>query len=339
MSPQKTYWHLQQQRRIPSEYEIVTSKLLFYTGEGFTGKRFELDIPLKDWHEQYQVGSPLQCSSWEKFYDPRETTYTKYTDVQLEKEIFVDKLLEEIEKTGYDERLSGTWMYFLSRIFAPLRYPVHAMQMIAAYVAQMAPGGRIAITGTLQMADEIRRIERMAYRVRQLQLVYPGFAQDSQVRWERDPLWQPLRETVEKLLVAYDWGEAFVGLNLVLKPLFDNLFMKHLGDVALREGDYLLGQILYSLGEDNLWQQRWSTALVQVALEDTASNKNVIQGWADKWYHLAMPAIREFSPVLAEKHSTEGTRRAPNITDQIDAFYSNYLESMHLNMPARIVDA
>jgi toluene monooxygenase system protein E len=74
MSQQKTYWHLLQQRRMPTEYEIVTSKLLCYTGEGFTGKRFELDVPLKDWYRQYQEESPLVCRSWEKFRDPRETT-------------------------------------------------------------------------------------------------------------------------------------------------------------------------------------------------------------------------------------------------------------------------
>ncbi len=100
MVQQKTFWHLLPQRRMPSEYEIVTSKLLLNTGEGFTGKRFELDVPLQQWYEQYQQGSPLSCSSWEKFRDPRETTYTKYTELQMEKEIFVDGILEEIEATG-----------------------------------------------------------------------------------------------------------------------------------------------------------------------------------------------------------------------------------------------
>jgi toluene monooxygenase system protein E len=334
MSPQKTYWHLQQQGRIPTEYEIVTSKLLIYTGEGFTGKRFELDVPLKDWYANYQEDSPLKCSSWEKFRDPRETTYSKYTDVQLEKEIFVDKILQEIESTGYDERLSGKWMYLLSRIFAPLRYPVHGLQMVAAYIGQMAPGGRIAITATLQLADEVRRIERMAYRVRQLQLLSPGFAEDSQARWERDPLWQPLRETVEKLLVAYDWGEAFVGLNLVVKPLFDQFFMKFLGEVALREGDYLLGQILYSLREDSLWQQRWTQALTQMAIEDTPGNKDVVQEWVNKWHGLASPALRLFFPIFEERQETERRRPAVNAAEQMDAFYTDYLKSMHLCPPA-----
>jgi toluene monooxygenase system protein E len=334
VSPQKTYWHLQGQGRIPTEYEIVSSKLLVYTGEGFTGKGIELDVPLKSWYAKYQEGSPLKCSSWEKFRDPRETTYTKYTDVQLEKEIFVDKILEEIEATGYDERLSGTWMYFLSRVFAPLRYPAHGLQMIAAYIGQMAPGGRITITATLQLADEVRRIERMAYRVRQLQLVYPGFAEDSQARWERDPLWQPLREVVEKLLVTYDWGEAFIGLNLVLKPLFDQLFMKLMGELALREGDYLLSQILYSLHEDSIWQQRWTQALTRMAIEDSLENADVIQGWIDKWYVLALPAIRIFFRIFERNEAAEARRRSPNPAEQVEILYTAYLRSMNLCAPA-----
>src|SRR5579884_1773558 len=250
MGKQKTYWHLSRQRKMPGEYDIVTSKLLCYTGEGFTGKRFELDVPLKHWYEQYQESSPLKCSSWENFRDPRETTYSRYTELQMEKEIFVDGLLEEIENTNYDAQIPEHWLRILSRLVAPFRYAGHGLQMIASYFGQMAPSGRLTITGALQAADELRRVERLAYRVRQLQIAFPGFAEDSQSRWEHDPVWQPLREVVEKLLVTFDWGECFVALNLTLKPMLDELFMHHLSDLALREGDHLLGQIFYSLNED-----------------------------------------------------------------------------------------
>jgi hypothetical protein len=56
------------------------------------------------------------------------------------------------------------------------------------------------------------------------------------------PFGSPCAKESRKL-TAYDWGESFVGLNLVLKPLVDQLFMKHLSDLALERGDYLLGQI------------------------------------------------------------------------------------------------
>jgi len=33
----------------------------------------------------FQQESPLTCTSWEEFRDPRETTYTKYTEIQRDK--------------------------------------------------------------------------------------------------------------------------------------------------------------------------------------------------------------------------------------------------------------
>src|SRR5437660_11287510 len=52
---------------------------------------------------------PLVCSSWEKFRDPRETTYTKYTDLPRGKEIFVDAILDEIELNGIDSPPAPSW--------------------------------------------------------------------------------------------------------------------------------------------------------------------------------------------------------------------------------------
>ncbi len=325
MPQQKTYWHLLSQRRMPTEYEIVTSKLLCYTGEGFTGKRFELDVPLKDWYRRYQEESPLVCSSWEKFRDPRETTYTKYTGLQRDKEIFVDGILDEIELTGYDAPLRPAWLHILARVVAPFRYPGHGFQMIASYFGQMAPSGRITIAAALQSADEMRRIQRIAYRIRQLQQTYPGFAADSRTLWQTDPMWQPLREVVEKLLIAYDWAESFVGLNLVLKPLVDELFMKYFSELALSEDDYLLGQIFYSLNEDCQWHRQWSESLVRMATEDNVRNQDTIQGWINRWHPLAARAVHTFAPLFEDTQP---------MGEALDRYYRNYLRSMNLEVPS-----
>lgn len=332
MAPQKTYWHLMSQKRMPTEYEIVTSKLLCYTGEGFTGKRFELDVPLKDWYRRYQEESPLTCSSWEKFRDPRETTYTKYTELQRDKEIFVDGIVDEIERTGYDVTLRPAWLHLFERLVAPFRYPGHGFQMIASYFGQMAPSGRITIVAALQSADEMRRIQRIAYRIRQLQQIYPGFAADSRGLWQTDPLWQPLREVVERLLIAYDWAESFVGLNLVLKPLVDELFMKYLSELALSQDDYLLGQIFYSLNEDCQWHRQWTESLVRMTIEDNIRNQDTIQGWIDRWYPLAARAVHAFTPLFEDTFALTATPPLQPIRESLDCYYRDHLQSMSLRV-------
>jgi len=204
--------------------------------------------------------------------------------------------------------------------------------MIASYIGQMAPSGRITIAAALQSADEMRRIQRIAYRMRQLQLIYPGFASDSKTLWETDSLWQPLREVVEKLLIAYDWAESFVGLNLVLKPLVDELFMKYVSDLALREDDYLLGQVFYSLNEDCQWHRQWSECLVRMAIEDNVRNRDTIQRWINQWYPLAAHAVNTFASFLDDtlgrtvKPPGESTEKA------IDRNYRDYLRPMNLEV-------
>jgi toluene monooxygenase system protein E len=332
MPQQKTYWHLLQQKRMPTEYEIVTSKLLCYTGEGFTGKRFELDVPLKDWYRRYQEESPLVCSSWEKFRDPRETTYTRYTDLQRKKEIFVDSILNEIELTGYDAHLRPVWLHIFPRVVAPFRYPGHGFQMIASYIGTMAPCGRITIAAALQSADEMRRIQRIAYRIRQLQQIYPGFAADSRSLWQTDSMWQPLREVVEKLLITYDWAESFVGLNLVLKPLIDEVFMNCLSDLAVHADDYLLGQIFYSLNEDCQWHRQWSESLVRMAIEDNVRNRDTIQGWIKQWYPLVARAVHPFALHLENTLERTRTPLLQHVGEQLDRYYRDYLGSMNLEL-------
>jgi toluene monooxygenase system protein E len=282
--------------------------------------------------------APLACSSWENFRDPRETTYTRYTELQIEKEIFVSCILDEMEANGYDHELQPQWVQTLAMLVAPFRYPGHALMMIAAYVAQMALGGRIVVAGIFQAGDEARRVERLAYRARQVQLAFPGFAADSKSLWEQDPCWQPLRQFVERLLITFDWGEAFVALNLVLKPMIDDLFLKHTSDLALSHNDHLLGQIFYSLSEDCQWHRPWSQALTQTAIEDTPANRHVIQTWINKWYPGALRAVDAFSSLFEGKPAGLGSPPFHDLTSRIVAFSSDYLRTMGLQPASNEID-
>jgi toluene monooxygenase system protein E len=147
MAQQKTYWHLMQQRRMPSEYEIVTSKLLCYTDEGFTGKtvrtRRSIEglvcaIPGRFSADVYLLGKIPRSSG--------DHVHPVYRTADGEGDLRRWSA-EEIEVTGYDAELPAHWLHILSRMVAPFRYPGHSLAMIAAYFGQMAPSGRLTITG------------------------------------------------------------------------------------------------------------------------------------------------------------------------------------------------
>lgn len=321
LDEQKTYWHLLGEQKIPSEYEIASSKLLYYPKRGF-----EVKVPAGEWYQKYQTESPFYCADWSQFRDPRETHYTKYNKLQKTKETFASRLLDQMEGIEYFQRLSPEWVSVLDEFLCPLRYPWHGFQMIAAYIAQMSPSSRIVIAGMFQNADEIRRVQRISYRMRQLQDHFPSFGKNAKEIWQNHPAWQPLRENVERLLVCYDWGEAFVGFNLVLKPLFDRFVLIHFAERAKREGDYLLAELLASFEEDALWQRDWSFALASLAMqqapgEKTKKSQEAIQRWVEHWSPKAMKSVSHLSFFLQNPDS---------LKEDLQSFHQNYLRPLSI---------
>ena len=296
----KTYWHLGAGRRLPSDYEIATSRLLYYVERG----GFALELPTSEFYRRHQAGSLLVSDRWDELCDPRATTYTKYVDLAREREGFVGRLLTSIEESDYDRELPSAWVETLAGALSPLRFLCHGLQMVAAYVGQMAPSGRIAVAALFQCGDEIRRIQRFAYRLALLGRRRPDVGPAGRTLWQSDPRWQPLRQAIEKLLCTYDWGEAFVALNVCLKPMIDDLFLLQLADLADRARDHLDGQILRSLFEDCQWHRDWTQALLALATGDRPDNRVVVARWIDAWAPTVDAAARAAGALLGTERRT-----------------------------------
>jgi toluene monooxygenase system protein E len=314
----KTYTRLATGRRIPTEYELMSTDLHYNHP-----RRFELPAgnPVVDWYYRNREGSALQARGWDQFADPRRTTYRIYTQLQDGREDVVDGLLREVDDTAYDTNLDDEWVRFLYRWYSPLRFPVHGLQMLAAYVAQMAPSSRITNCASFQTGDEMRRVQRIAYRT--VQLAGPAFDAEAAARqraaWEEASAFQPLRELIERALVAYDWGESFIVTNAVIKPRIDRLVNQDIaGTLATANGDPILTSIHFSLDEDARWHREWTAALMRHIVDDNSANAEVVWGWIEKWSPLASEALETLAGVAAEAPvPSDPSAVAARITDEV----------------------
>ena len=320
-SSHRTYWHLanggdrgdSEQR--PTDYEIATSRLLYYVGRGF-----ETRLPLADWYRRHQLESPFACDDWEQFRDPRETTYAGYTAHRDQEEARVDQILLLDEDTGHDTPLDRSWVETLETILPPARYLFHAFQMIGAYVGQLAPSGRITVASAFQAADEMRRVHRLARWLATARRTREMFGADAKQRWQEDPAWQPARMLAERMLVAYDWGEAFAALNLCAKPALDAFFYEELGTLASSRGDDRLRVILTSLAEDGAWHRSWSEALVAMAVDARPGNRDTLRLWVGKWIVATDQAVRSLGTLAGgdgAEAATSGLARAKDWRQRI----------------------
>ena len=103
---------------------------------------------------------------------------------------------------------------------------------------------------------------------------------------------------LERLLLAYDWGEAFTALNLAVKPALDAFFKESLAEVAQAHGDGLTAQLLRESGVDSARSKSWASALVTYAAARRAENQPVLDSWTEKWRPAAERATRALKEVL-----------------------------------------
>lgn len=290
----KTYSHLSSNQKLPSMYELLTSGMLYYPEKG----GFEVKTPIADWYHTYQQNSDIKAPKWENFEDPLQNTYNDYVQRQKDEEVFLNAHAKHIDASKQNIFLDEDWMRLLSLLLGSLRYPWHGFQMISAYLGSMAPEGKIVMTFAFQTMDEMRRIQRIAYRLWQLQQINPELGKDGLQNWQEMPMWQPLRRGIEQMLITYDWLEAFVALNICFKPVLDRLILIHFNIAAKNQDDSELAMIFRSLWEDASWQQQWSLRLLDLLLKADKNNKIILRKWWQRWFDRLLPAVLALEPLF-----------------------------------------
>jgi hypothetical protein len=297
--------------RKPSEYEVVTHKL------NHTMREPPLELPPDAhgnlWLKKHRDSTLPKVADWDLFRDPDQLTYRAYVKGQDENETVVDGMLREFAGLP-EQNLSRAVLDLLQTCFTPTRYLAHGLLMMSAYVQQLAPSSYIGNCAAFQTADHLRRIQRVAYRTKQLGLAYPAraFGNTERHTWEEHPEWQAMRRAIERLLVTFDWDDAFVGLNLVIKPLCDELTLRQFAIVARElstDFDALLADNLFL---DAQRSQRWSAALCRFITDADAGNRAQLAARLNKWAPFGEDIVKTGSRLL-------GSSSRPHVAETIEA--------------------
>jgi hypothetical protein len=219
--------------RRPTEYEILTHNLNHTTGP--VPLEMGPEVHGNVWLREHRDSMKLTAPDWDAFRDPDAVTYGSYVAAQDDQETYVEGLLEQFDRDGYDQSLSPQALDLLAAALTPGRYLAHGLQMLSAYLQQLAVSSYVGNCAAFQTADQLRRVQLTAYRTTQLRLTHEGreFGTGERHRWETDPNWQPIRKAIELAFVEYDWDRAFVVTNLVVKPVADLLMIEQLGRQAV----------------------------------------------------------------------------------------------------------
>jgi toluene monooxygenase system protein E len=164
LKPLKTWSHLAKRRRKPSEYEVVSTNLLYNTRDANAPYDLDPDLAMNRWYKQYRNNSPLQHDNWNAFRDPDELVYRTYNMLQDGQETYVFGLFNQFNEREHDKGLEPRWVGTLARIYTPGRYLFHALQMASAYLQQMSPASTITNCAAFQAADSMRWLTNICHQ-------------------------------------------------------------------------------------------------------------------------------------------------------------------------------
>lgn len=317
--------------RKPNEYEVVTHNMNHTIGA--MPLEMSADVHGNRWLIKHRDGIALKVAALDSFRDPDQMTYRKYTQSMDQQETYVDGLLQQYagEKNS-DLALSSEALHFLSTALTPARYLGHGLQMVSAYMQQLAHSSYLANCAAFQTADQLRRVQRVSYRTRQLAQAYPneGFGTAERATWEMHAGWQATREAIEKLMVAYDWDQTFVGLNLVVKPLADQLFLHTFAAIARSQGNELDALIAENLWLDAQRSRRWTIDACKAMRLADNNNQAVLQDRLAQWALVGQKMIDSTSLMLA---ADADPAQASAIASAVQAAWVQYLGDAGFSLP------
>jgi hypothetical protein len=285
-----TYWHLAEQRRVPSRYEVVSSRLHYSTQLGLA-----VNTPAGRWSAEQRQMPELTGIDWESFADPRRTTYATYVSEQRDNEAHLARLLERGARETTISEPDAAW---LERAFSPLRFVYHGLMMAAGHAGSLAPSGRITLVYAFQAANELQRVQAMARRLAQLRRLVPALGDDGRRVFEDDEAWQPLREALEKLLTSYGWARHALVLSLLFKPFVDHCAFSACADTARTRGDDVTADVLSALGRESAWERACAAQLLELVTHEQPQHHPPIRAWLEEARPLCANAANALAPLL-----------------------------------------
>lgn len=237
----------------------------------------------------------IEMNDWYAFKDPRQYYYGTYTVTRARQQDAMEKSIEFVTKRALLSSLDEPARARIASLIVPLRHVEWAANTNNCFVT--AYGWGTAITQAT-MFHAMDRLGIAQYQSR-IGLLLDGNSGNALLEgkrlWLEAPAWQPLRRTVENLMVVRDWFETFVAQNLVLDGLLYPLVHSHI-DARLAQahgpGLSMLNEFAATWFDES---SRWVDATVKTAFIESPQNAALITRWVQHWHTQAVDALTPFA--------------------------------------------
>lgn len=272
----------------------------------------------------------LVSSDWHKFLDPNgeweQTIYRNNSAVVRQ----ISLSLENAKRAQAYSHWSTAWVHFIERNLGAWMHAENGLGLhVWTAVQRSGPTNMINNAVAVEAAHKLRFAQDLA--LFNLDLSESDIDFDGLVHrdvWHNDPVWQGVRENVERLTAAGDWAEATFATGIVFESLVGVLFRSDLlMQISARNGDYITPTIV-GTGENDynrdLACHRSLFGMLTQDEEHGAANKAVLNEWLQTWVPMSLHAAQELQPIWSQPHE-----KVISFSDSFTAAKSRLRDILH----------
>ena len=234
----------------------------------------------------------IVMQDWYRLLDPRQYYYGAWTIARSKQQDAAERNFSFVDRRNMLASISPELRATIETTVLPLRHLEYAANLNNSYIS--AYGYGVSITQATMMCAMDRL--GIAQYITRIGLMLDGNSTESLKRakaaWQNDPVWQPMRELTENMLVTKDWFELFVAQNIVLDGLVYPLLYQSFGNLVSAGGQTGIVMLTEFMTEWFDEHTRWVDHVIKVAAAESAENKAQLTRWLQKWQPKILRALQ-----------------------------------------------
>lgn len=335
--------YIRPQKRRLSEYEAVICNAQPDMGQFDTGGWYLLrpdGLGCQDARTTAMVHP-----NWFEYRDPSALWQRPYIKLQAQQERSIQRAIDSAKLNGAFQDIAPEWAGLLSRYYEAFASFQWGMFRAHAFVTREALSDTLSMTYTFSGMDRLRHQQAIALYSLDLHEQIDGYVEGAGMdAWLNDPVCQPARRLVERLMSTRDWCEMALMTNLVVEPLFTAFIgSEFFRRLAPWHGDVVTPVIEMTAEADRIRNRAATRALAALLTAESdregrpvpaAQNLEIMQGWVDLWYPVTLAAVDGFLPVF-ERAPVPGGIGA-QARERVLASTEGVLEQVGLRVPVSV---
>ena len=250
----------------------------------------------------------MKSSDWHAYRDPNEEWERTIYRHQNRNIVQIRQNLDLAKTENVFADWNEKWLDVFAKHVSVWMHPEHGLGLYCFVKANReAPTNMHNNAISVMAIHKLRAAQDIALYNLELSEQFSEDEFDASVHrevWLEDPMWQGVRENVERLCVIDDWAEAVFATNVVFEPLVGELFRSGFAmHAAPVQGDFVTPTIM-GLIENEYERDLNATRDMFVELAEDEDhgeeNREVMQEWLSHWVPYSIQAAQGLEPIWSE---------------------------------------